>query len=300
MKILCIDGGGIRGVFPAQILNRLEERYQQPIYKSFDLIVGTSTGAIIAAAVAAGQKMDVIVDWYRYWGPKVFKQRSLGVLKSFYHHHLLKKVLQDVFGQRHLAEVSVPLVIPAVNLQVGDVHLFKSHTNPRESGKIKLWEAVLSSCAAPLYFPPYQVNDDLLMADGGLWANNPSFVALIEALNVFGQQVEEVNILSLGTGKQKITFDPGGKPGWGLSQWIQLKWRPFRITPKLIDLALHVTSESITYQCQMLLGRRMLRLNQELGKEIPIDDIGKIDELIQLADQVYEQRQAEIDAFLAH
>ncbi|MDQ0339826.1 hypothetical protein J2S00_002619 [Caldalkalibacillus uzonensis] len=300
MNILCIDGGGIRGIFPAQILSRLEEEYGRAIYQYFDLIVGTSTGAIIAAAVAAEQKMDTILDLYRSWGPKVFKQRSLGILKSFYDHHMLKKVLQEVFGQRQLAEVSTSLVIPSVNLRVGDVHLFKSHTNPCESGKIKLWEAVLSSCAAPFYFPPYKVNHDLLMADGGLWANNPSFVALTEAMNGFGKKIEEVKILSLGTGKQKITFDPGGEPGWGLSQWIQLKWRPFIITPKLIDLALHVTSESITYQCQMLLGKRMLRLNRELGKEMPIDDVGKIDDLIQLADQVYQEKQAAINAFLVH
>jgi patatin-like phospholipase/acyl hydrolase len=302
MKVLCIDGGGIRGVFPAYILHQLEKELGHPLKDMFDLIAGTSTGSIIAASVVLEKEMDKVLYLYKKHGSMIFrKQSSLGLFQSFYQAKRLKELLKSYFGPITLAEITTPLLIPTVNLLTGTVHIFHSLYAPhheRECQGIQLWDAVLSSCSAPVYFPPNNVNNQILTADGGLWANNPSLLCLTEALKHFKKDLKEIKILSIGTGQQEIQFPLKEKRGmWGLTKWLPMHFYPFRITPKLIDLALNLSSESISYQCQVLCGDQYVRINTNLGREVPFDDLSYMDQLISKAEEEYQRNKENILEF---
>ncbi|WP_342431429.1 CBASS cGAMP-activated phospholipase [Neobacillus sp. FSL H8-0543] len=301
MKILCIDGGGIRGVFAIEILQAMEEEFQQPIGDLFDVVAGTSTGAIIAAAVSLNKKMDEIQESYKVYSSKIFKpQAKLGLFKTVYSDRHLRLLLKKAFGELTLDDIKKPLLIPAVDITHGKPFIHRSNFGHHENTdlSIKIWDAVLSSCSAPVYFPPNNVENRYLSIDGGLWANNPSLVCLTEAIYGFETGLEDIKILSVGTGLQKIDFTNVNGEHWGVRKWLPFHFPSMRITPKLLDLALHLSSESVSYHCQLLLKEHYLRINEELGEEIPFDDVNFIEQLSELGRKVYKKRRAEIIKFI--
>jgi hypothetical protein len=301
MKLLSIDGGGIRGIFAIAILQALEEEYQQPIGTLFDVIAGTSTGAIIAAAVSLHKDMNEIQESYQNYGEKIFvRQAKVGLFKSVYSDRYLRFLLKRAFGELTLADIRKPLLIPAVDITHCKPFIHHSNYGQPESDdlSIKLWDAVLSSCSAPVYFPPNNVERKYLSIDGGLWANNPSLVCLTEASHFFNKGLEDINILSLGTGLQTINFSSDNKKTWGVNHWLPFHFPTLKVTPKLLDLSLQLSSESISYHCQLLLKDNYLRINEELGEEIPFDDVKYMNELRELGKKVYKMRRDEIIWFI--
>lgn len=301
MKMLCIDGGGIRGVFPITILSAIEKDLGKPIGTFFDVVAGTSTGSIIASSIAMKKNMEELLEQYERNGEKIFRrQAKIGLFKSVYSDKYLRHYLQDLFGNVVLKDITYPLIIPAVDVTFGKPYAYRSnYGNPEsEDLKIKLWDAVLSSCSAPLYFPPNNIKNHYLSVDGGLWANNPSLVCITEGLQFFKESLEEIEILSIGTGQQVIDFSIDKNRSWGVKKWLPLRLTTMKVTPKLLDLALHLSSESVTYQCQTLLGDNYLRINKNLGEEMPFDDLEYMDELLLLADEVYKEKREKILAFI--
>jgi uncharacterized protein len=301
MKLLCIDGGGIRGIFAIAILQALEEEYKQPIGDLFDVIAGTSTGAIIAASVSLNKNMKEIHESYKTYGEKIFvRQAKVGLFKSVYSDRYLRTLLKKAFGEVTLKEIQKPLLIPAVDLTHGKPYIHRSNYDHKESDdlSIKLWDAVLSSCSAPVYFPPNNVESKFLSIDGGLWANNPSLVSLTEALHFFKKSLADIKIMSLGTGLQKIDFTIENDKYWGIKHWLPFQFPSMKVTPKLLDLALNLSSESISYHCQLLLKDQYLRINEELGEEVPFDEVKYMDELSELGKIVYKKRRDEIIKFI--
>ncbi|WP_078428117.1 CBASS cGAMP-activated phospholipase [Alkalihalobacterium alkalinitrilicum] len=301
MKMLCIDGGGIRGVFALAILQKIEEKFACPISDLFDVIAGTSTGAIIAASVALKKQMSEILNEYETNGKKIFvRQTKVGLFKSVYSDRYLRRFFQMVFGELTLKDIEKPLLIPAVNLTYGRPYVHRTNYGHPESDdlSVKLWDAVLSSCSAPVYFPPNKVKNKYLSIDGGLWANNPSLVCVTEAMDFFNHSLRDIKILSLGTGQQTIDFTMDDNMDWGARKWLPFDFPSMKVTPKLLDLALHLSSESVSYHCQHLLGDHYLRLNEQLGKEVPFDEVKYIDELKALGLNVYKQKENEIITFL--
>ncbi|MDF1510330.1 CBASS cGAMP-activated phospholipase [Robertmurraya sp. DFI.2.37] len=287
MKVLCIDGGGIRGVFAVAILDEIEKELGKPIGEAFDLIAGTSTGAIVAASVALNKKMSEVLDYYKRYAEKIFlRQAKVGFFKTVYSDRYMRRFFQKAFGDYCLADIEKPLLIPAVDLTNGRPYIHRTNFGhaPNENDlSIKLWDAVLSSCSAPLYFPPNNMEGKFLSIDGGLWANNPSLVCLTEAMQQFEENFENVTIVSIGTGKQKIDFSNKTDQDWGARQWLPLQIPSLKVTPKLLDLALHLSSESITYHCEQLLKGNYIRVNEDLGREIPFDEVKYIDDMVNLA-----------------
>lgn len=302
MRMLCIDGGGIRGVFPIAILQAIEEEYKTPVGDLFDVIAGTSTGSIIAASAAMNTDMDKLMQSYQTYGEKIFVRKAkVGLFKSVYSDTYLRRLLKRAFGETSLADIKKVLLIPAVDITHGKPYIHRSNygfSNDHELS-IKLWDAVLSSCSAPIYFPPNNVNNQFLSIDGGLWANNPSLVCITEALRHLETDLREIRIFSIGTGKQKIDFTIDENKYWGVRQWLPFQFPKMTVTPKLLDLAMDLSSESVTYHCCQLLGANYLRLNQELTEEIPFDDIRCMSDLARLGRQVYFKNRDEIDAFLS-
>jgi uncharacterized protein len=300
MKVLCIDGGGIRGVFAISILQAMEEMYHKKVGEHFDLIAGTSTGSIIAAATVLETGMDSLMDQYLKYGEKIFmREAKIGLFKSIYSDRNLRELLKHTLGDQDLESVEKPLIIPAVDITHGKPYVHRSYgQNDQGDLSIKLWDAVLSSCSAPVYFPPNNIANKYLSIDGGLWANNPSLVCLTDALHYFHESLDSIHILSVGTGQQRIDFSIEDEKYWGLKQWLPFHLPSLKITPKLFDLALDISSESVSYHCDLLLRENYFRLNKDLGEEMPFDDVDYMDKLIELGKETFIENQAEIERFL--
>jgi len=211
-KILSIDGGGIRGVYAARFLELCEERWGK-LSENFDLITGTSTGGIIALAAAYEKPMSEIVELYSRHGRKIFPRsrfpsgRTGSIFKSKYDNRPLILLLQSIFGSDISFDVpSCPVRIQSFDLQTGTSKIFRAGLPFLEDSRFRIWEVAAATSAAPTYFPTFPVVDKGLFVDGGVWANNPTIVGIIEAL-VLHQRIEEVCMLSIGTGERIFRGD---------------------------------------------------------------------------------------------
>ena len=221
-RLLCIDGGGILGTFPAALLAELEQRLDNPIGAYFDLIAGTSTGGIIAIALALGHRASEILELYESRGPEIFGQDgdtlfnrvtgSLRILRWFYRNKYdsdaLRAALRDVFGDKRIGEARTRLVIPAWNPVAQSVYIYKTAHHPRleTDYRSSAVDAALATSAAPTYFRQHITGRDVGLLDGGVWANNPTAIATVEALAVLGWPRESLHVLSLGCLEETYTI----------------------------------------------------------------------------------------------
>ena len=283
-SILAVDGGGTRGIYAAQILARVEDALGQPVRECFELLAGTSTGSIIAGAAAVGIPLSEVVRLFERESPRIFgKARFPACISMFwrsrYYRAPLEKVLEECLPQTILRDISTPLMITSADISTGGVHVFKSRYledlgEPYErDGDVLLRDAVLASCAAPTYFDPKAVGPYLL-TDGGLWANNPSIIALTEAISKFRKGVEEVRVFSVGTGHTRSMYAKGGP--WGLlTGWGHIK---------LVSYTLGLQSQASTNMAKLILGDRYLRLDPEIDSW-ELDDTKHLANLKALAER---------------
>lgn len=214
-RILTIDGGGIRGTFPAAFLANLEQDLGEPIGRYFDLISGTSTGGIIAIGLALGLRASDILKLYEEQGPTIFAQTRSGFggwidrrLRTGrwlfwgpkYSAQPLRDALHGVLGDRKLGEAQTRLVIPAWHPQTQGVYIFKTahHQRLRTDYKELAIDAAMATAAAPSYFAQHVTANDVGLADGGMWANNPTGIAVVEAMATLGWSADEIRVLSIG------------------------------------------------------------------------------------------------------
>ncbi|BDF52673.1 MULTISPECIES: CBASS cGAMP-activated phospholipase [Butyricimonas] len=193
-KILCIDGGGIKGLYSAQLLAEFEEIFETKISDHFDLICGTSTGGIIALAASAKVPMKKVVQFYNTEGPRIFSQhyKKFGGIGNFllsikqalfcskYDGKKLESALRNVFGDKKLGDSNNLLCIPAYNITMATPRVFKKDygTLCYDSNKSYV-DVAMATAAAPTYLPIREIND-IGYVDGGLWANNPTLVGVSE------------------------------------------------------------------------------------------------------------------------
>lgn len=213
-KILSIDGGGIRGVFPAAFLAAIEDTLPNPIGSYFDLITGTSTGGIIAIGLAMGLSAKEILALYEERGPEIFEQDKGGgrglfrkarrnvhgaVLGPKYDPTALRKALIDTLGDRRLGEARTRLMVPAWHPQTRRVYIFKTAHHARlETDYLSLAvDAALATSAAPTYFPQHVTEDEVGLVDGGVWANNPTGYAVAEAIGTLEWPKDDIRVLSV-------------------------------------------------------------------------------------------------------
>lgn len=221
-KILSIDGGGIKGVFPASFLATVEETNEIRVADHFDLIVGTSTGGIIALALGLGFSAKDILCFYEENGEEIFKgNRFLKLLRHWGFHKYdsdsLKKSLEGIFGDVKLGESKNRLIIPSFNLDTGEVYVYKTAHHPRLKNDFKesVVTVALATSAAPTYFPIHKTSSGIPLIDGGLWANNPIGMAAVEAVGVLEWPRDEIKILSIGCTAEPLNTRPkGGKLAW--------------------------------------------------------------------------------------
>ena len=280
-NILALDGGGARGIYSAQILACIEQLNGVLVREHFDLIAGTSTGAIIAGAAAVGIPMDRVVELFKDESPRIFRKRRLRSfhIRSKYSRRSLEQVVQSCVSGLTLGEVSTPLMILGSDISTGGVHVFKSRYlkdlgEPYvRDANVVLSDAIVASCAAPMFFDPVSVGD-FLLADGGLWGNNPSIMALTESVSKFGRSVEQVRILSIGTGHSVNLYSQNRLRLWGLiTGWGR---------EKLVSYVLRLQSDASANMAKLLLADRYLRIDPAI-EAWDFDDIEHLDNLKTLA-----------------
>lgn len=214
-KILCIDGGGIKGLYSAQVLAKFEEVFTTHLSDHFDLICGTSTGGIIALGASLKIPMADVVKFYEQKGPGIFSQwikwggiggkHLLSIRQALflnkYASSPLRKALEEVFGVKTLGESNNLLCIPAYNITTGTPRIFKKDYATLTEDENKLYvDVALATSAAPTYFPVKEINN-VHYVDGGLFANNPVLVGLTEYLFKWAHtgKFDGVEILSISS-----------------------------------------------------------------------------------------------------
>lgn len=228
MRVLAIDGGGVRGIVPAAMLACWEEDCG-PIPDAFDLFAGTSTGAILAASLAVGLSAQRVREIFETSAPAVFSRDGKkfidsvlsfkGWAKPAYSSEALRSALQEALGDITLGDCPRPLTIPALDVVTGTPRVFRSGHHPEGKGdrQIPVLDAVLASTAAPVLFPSAKVAGSSYI-DGGMWANNPALIAFLDAKELAKRPVK---LVSLGCGRpfwgKAVGFgERRGLVGWGL------------------------------------------------------------------------------------
>jgi hypothetical protein len=238
-RILAIDGGGICGILPAAVLAELESRYLggAPVAGYFDMIAGTSTGGVIALALAHGKTAAEVRDIYVERGGLIFPPVS-GVgrvyrflkrgMRSVYDSGKLESELLRIFGDATFGEARNRLVIPAFEGRHGEPWIFKTphHPDYKKDRVERMVRVALATSAAPTFFQALP-NNGYLMLDGGLWSNNPTMNALVDALACFDLRRRQVRILSLGCGETAFTVCDARAKG-GLLHWTNIFYAALR------------------------------------------------------------------------
>jgi len=282
MRILSIDGGGIRGILPAAVLALCEERFcgGRSAGEFFDYIAGTSTGGIIALGLSIGMPASAILEIYMKHGAEIFPPRRQyrqpfvrKILSTWhfmrnlnqyrYERDALERSLTQTFGQRLLGHAERRLVIPSFD-EYNEVHLFKTphHPDYQRDWKERMIDVALSTSAAPTFFSTYR-NGDRHFADGGVWANNPVMTALVDALACFEIDRRDIQILSLGCVESDFAFSQDQMTKGGIWQW-----------KEIISSAMRLQSQNALGQAGLLIGRdHLLRIDGEpMQDAIALDD----------------------------
>jgi patatin-like phospholipase/acyl hydrolase len=287
-RILALDGGGIRGLYTAILLQRIALQLPGFIDRA-DLLAGTSTGGILALGLARAISVSSLVSLYRDNGSRIFSRTVWHQVREIdeligpkYDNKDLVTMVQATFGDATLNDL-LPrhVLIPTFDLDNEAVppasrmwkpKFFHNFEGPDSDGDQKIADVALRTSAAPTYFPVYQG-----YADGGVIANNPSMSAVAQALDAGTgkQQLADLRLFSVGTGITPA-YVTGDRLDWGLAQW----------APVLPDVMLEGGMGVADYECARLLGENYFRLAPVLPSPIPLDSTPNIPSLIEYANQV--------------
>lgn len=263
IKVLSIDGGGIRGIIPAVILGKLQECLGRELWQSFDLIAGTSTGGIIALGVGTGcnngqpYSPSELLNFYLENGPAIFKKSALTWLRQIcapkYSPAGLEEALATNFGDAQFSSALTPLLISSYDLKGQIPFFFKSHRIARNpSFDWPVADIARATSAAPTFFPPLHLerdSEDYVLVDGGIYVNNPSMAAYAEARALY-PGAEHVVVVSVGTGDRQDHIQYSAAKKWGLLGW----------ATKIVPVFMDSVSEAVDYELKTVPGCTYYRL----------------------------------------
>jgi uncharacterized protein len=260
VKVLAIDGGGIRGLIPARVLAELERRCGRRTGELFDLVAGTSTGAIIACGLTRPDPLPAerIARIYLEEGPEIFHRSLLkritsadGYLDERYDSEGLVSSLRTHLGSARLADAGPPVLLTVYDLERRRAMLLGARDD------LSMVDAAHASSAAPSYFEPVRVGD-LTLVDGGVFATNPAMCA-------YAQLDGDLDLLvSLGTGEHTRRLPYDEVKDWGRLEWA----RP------VLDVVFDGTSDAVDIQLESLLGASYVRLQTPLDEASDdLDDV---------------------------
>lgn len=330
-RILSIDGGGIRGIIPAQVLVRLEKKLQVKTGKEnariadyFDLIAGTSTGGILACVYlcpdSTGKKpkftAEQAAELYRKNGAKIFRSKwfDFTVVRNLlkypkYSSSNIEAVLKDHVGDTKLSELLKPCLITAYDIEARETVFLTQHDATKLKSNYFVRDVARATSAAPTFFSPALIKPDsgkaLPLIDGGVFANNPSMCAFAEVRNKFHKKASDTVMLSLGTGKYYKSYPYKEAQSWGGVQWAL----------PLLDIMMGGVSETIDYQMQQLYEsvnilndneksvnplKQYLRVNVNLPESSEMDDASEVNigKLVQLGTGAANKHSSDLDDFV--
>ncbi|QXW65821.1 patatin-like phospholipase family protein [Streptobacillus moniliformis] len=210
MKILSLDGGGLKGIYTIMMLDKIQKDFNINYHEYFDIIIGTSTGSIIATLLALGVKPSEILNIYEDCYREIFKKKSnrqKPLFDSLYENYGLENAVKKYINDLGYRNLKTKLIIPSVNLSDSKINIIKSYDEimKKESEQFTLIDAIISSSAAPGYFAPYIVKNKMYV-DGSLFSNNPALIGLAESFKLGINDLKKVKLLSLGTGMEEVKF----------------------------------------------------------------------------------------------
>ncbi len=310
IKVLSIDGGGVRGIIPAMIVAEIEKRTGQPACELFDLVVGTSTGGILALGLTLPDPDDSnqphytaeeIADLYRNRGKDVFTGGSIlrSLIDERYPSTGIESVLEDYFGDIRLGEALTDVMITGYEIQRRRPHLFKSNKarsddpTERQQHNFPMRKIARATTAAPTLFEVARLDFEgedgnyLALIDGGVFANNPALEGYVEAFK--NNRDADILVISLGTGQINVPLSYDQVKDWGLVHWAR---------GLLIDLILDGVGRDVGYLMNKLLPeKRFFRFQFDMDKVSPIDDASdkNIAALEKIARQLITEHAEDLD-----
>ena len=318
MKILAVDGGGIRGILPAIILSEIERRTGKHSTELFDLIAGSSTGGLLTMGLNVPDEQgqprftaEELALLYEREGSTIFSRsmwRSVRVINNIngskYPAAGMESVLERCFGDKMLSDAVGNVLITSYEIKRRQPWFFRSHKARTSSMcDFRMRDVVRSTTAAPTFFEPAQVfhpdlpDDYFALIDGSLNSANPALCAYVEAKDKF-PHVDNFMIVSLGTGDHTQALDYEATKQWGLAGWSQ----------HIMHIAFHSMSGVVDYQLRHLLpthedGRQHYYRFQTLldGASDEMDDVSQknMDALKTLGNQMIEKHDAMLDEIAA-
>jgi patatin-like phospholipase/acyl hydrolase len=304
VRILSIDGGGIRGLIPAMVLRYLRDRLHElgitaQFHELFDLMAGTSTGGLIAIGLSApkpdpaqpghflGQailSVEDILEIYLEKGQVIFPRSTFQRLRNLeqvvhekYNSRPIGDLMEELLGRATLKDSLCHLLVTSYDTAGGTVFLFKNRPERKDRHQgdpnFYLKDIALATSAAPTYFHPVRLRPiggkgaAMCLIDGGVFAANPTMCAYIEARKTF-RRAKRFLILSLGTGIVTKSYPCGNINTWGYLEWVN----PARGAPLLSAMSTG-QSECVDHQLHKLPGVEYFRINGRLGEEhVQMDD----------------------------
>jgi patatin-like phospholipase/acyl hydrolase len=311
-RILCVDGGGIRGMIPALVLAELERRLQEGAGAQarasdyFHMFAGTSTGGLVALSLTAPDpdrperpavSADQLARFYTEDGPDIFRRSLLHKLRTLwgwlgpkYTLGPLQQAIENRLGKTEIEHALRELIVTSYDMTNRDPYFFKrwrAREVPESDRNRPLADAGLATSAAPTYFPSHEL-DGRALVDGGVFAANPVIVAIVEALKRFGDDPHHLDqddllVVSLGTGLHEDGYNQGEVGRWGRLGWIL----PKRGEPPVLGATLGGAADGADHWAHTLLnhpddphvhaaetglGPRYFRLQVPLRESIPLDD----------------------------
>ncbi len=268
---IAIDGGGIRGVIVTKALSMLEKDLNQPLHDVFRLTAGTSTGSIIAAGLASGLTADQMLQMYLQLGGDVFRR---GLRTTFwyafnyrYPNPPLKKALDAYFGGKTVgdlwkAEPPTDTVLTTFDVVQNRTRFIKSYKSEYENWP--LVQAIMSSAAAPTYFPSIQGQ----FIDGGVGSyNNPCYLAAYEIQYVLPWKPEETTLLSIGTGRIQSHIKQGD-----VDRYIPPKY----IAPLIDAFTQCAADQQVDLVSKLFPTLDFRRFQVDLQEPIMLDDLSRL------------------------
>jgi uncharacterized protein len=300
-RILALDGGGAKGFYTLGVLKEIEGMLKCPLYKRFDLVFGTSTGAIIASLVALGYEIDAVHDLYKAHVPRVMAERSArGRSKA------LAKLADEVFGNKTFEEVKTGIGVIATKWIIERPMIFKGSVSQAHGRRgtftpgfgVKIADAVQASCSAYPFFDrkiiTTAMGDKVELIDGGYCANNPTLYAVADAIAALQKDRKDLRVVNVGVGMY-----PEPRPG--IKMWLA---RKYLVSVQLLQKTLEVNTQSMDQLREILFKDvATVRISDafeqpEMATDFMEHDLDKLNILRQRGRESFASREAELRAFL--
>lgn len=301
-RVLSLDGGGAKGFYTLGVLKEIEAMLGCPLYKRFDLVFGTSTGAIIAALIALGYEIDAIHDLYKEHVPRVMKTKSPSGKSQ-----ALAKLTQEVFGDTSFEAVKTGIGIVTTRWLMERPMIFKADV-AQAHGRVgtfkagfgvSIADAVQASCSAYPFFDrkvvTTAVGDNVELIDGGYCANNPTLYAIAAAVVALKRERNDLRVVSVGVG---VYPEPNPKT-WAM--WVAKK---YLVSVQLLQKTLEINTQSMD-QLRSILFKDVptIRVSDtfekpEMATDLMEHDLEKLNTLRQRGAESFASREQQLKEFL--